>query len=253
MISRIHNKLGTAGFVVAIVALVAALSGAAFAAGGGLNAKEKKEVKKIAKKFAGKNGKNGVNGTNGTNGAQGPKGDKGDKGDKGEKGDRGEVGPAGEAGMCSEAEPECSLASGATVAGVWAASGGEGDYAMAPISYPVRISPAPKVVTTRDVGGFTIGIVAENGATSVLGVDEGLATPEELQGAYEAACPGTAAAPEAAPGFTCIYTSKVEGVIAVPWELGSQSEPGHEFGVVLPFKPNGDEAYARGSWAATAA
>ena len=50
MISRIHSKLGTAGFIVAIVALVAAL-GVALAASG-LNSKQKKEVKKIAKQFA---------------------------------------------------------------------------------------------------------------------------------------------------------------------------------------------------------
>jgi hypothetical protein len=82
MISRIHNKLGTAGLVVAIVALVAAVGGVAFAAQG-LNSKQKKEVKKIAKKFAGKPGpagpqgpagaagKDGANGTNGTNGTNG--------------------------------------------------------------------------------------------------------------------------------------------------------------------------------------
>lgn len=93
MFSRIHEKLGTAGFIIAIVALVAALSGGAYAAKSGLSGKEKKEVQKIAKKeatkFAGKpgangaagpagpvgpagaNGKDGSNGTNGTPGAAG--------------------------------------------------------------------------------------------------------------------------------------------------------------------------------------
>ena len=44
MFSKLHERLGTAGFVVAIVALVAALAGTAFAAAG-LNGKQKKEVK----------------------------------------------------------------------------------------------------------------------------------------------------------------------------------------------------------------
>ncbi|HVV72142.1 MAG TPA: hypothetical protein VHI52_11700 [Verrucomicrobiae bacterium] len=56
-IQRIHQKLGTAGLIVAIVALVAALAGGAYAAGGGLSGKQKKEVTKIAQveaeKFAG--------------------------------------------------------------------------------------------------------------------------------------------------------------------------------------------------------
>ncbi|HEX5592856.1 MAG TPA: hypothetical protein VFX35_05865 [Solirubrobacterales bacterium] len=247
MISRIHNKLGTAGFVVAIVALVAALSGAAFAAGGGLSAKEKKEVKKIAKKYA---GKNGTNGTNGAPGAQGPAGPKGDKGDKG---DRGEVGPAGEAGMCSEANPECSLASEATLTGAWGTSGGNGDWSMVPISFPVRVSPAPTVLTTRELAGMTAGVIQEDGKTTVYGphpIPGSITDVEEDVEAYEEACPGNADNPEAAPGILCVYTSEsVE--TAAPFEVGPKSEAGHEFGVVLAFKPSG-EGYARGSWAVTA-
>ena len=52
MLTRIHRKLGTAGFVISIVALVAALGGGAYAASGGLTGKQKKEVEKIAKKYA---------------------------------------------------------------------------------------------------------------------------------------------------------------------------------------------------------
>ena len=49
MISKLHNRLGTAGFVVAIIALVAALSGGAYAAQqANLSKQQKKEVKKIA-------------------------------------------------------------------------------------------------------------------------------------------------------------------------------------------------------------
>jgi hypothetical protein len=86
MLQRIHEKLGTAGFIISIVALVAALGGGAYAASGGLTKKQKKEVETISKKFAGAPGSpgapgakgdtgaaggNGTNGSNGTNGAPG--------------------------------------------------------------------------------------------------------------------------------------------------------------------------------------
>jgi hypothetical protein len=92
VISRIHQKLGTVGFVISIVALVAALGGGAYAASGGLNGKQKKEVEKIAKKYA---GKNGTNGTNGAPGATGPAGAPGAKGDAGSAGASGNAGSAG--------------------------------------------------------------------------------------------------------------------------------------------------------------
>lgn len=98
MISRIHQKLGTAGFVIAIVALVAALCGGAYAAGGGLTGKQKKQVKKIAKTEAKKFAKAGAAGPAGPAGPQGPAGPAGAKGDKGEKGATGEQGEKGEKG-----------------------------------------------------------------------------------------------------------------------------------------------------------
>ncbi|HET7591031.1 MAG TPA: hypothetical protein VFK14_12725 [Solirubrobacterales bacterium] len=98
VISRIHQKLGTAGFVIAIVALVAALGGGAYAAGGGLTGKQKKQVKKIAKTEAKKFAKAGAAGPAGPAGPQGPAGPAGAKGDKGEKGATGEQGEKGEKG-----------------------------------------------------------------------------------------------------------------------------------------------------------
>jgi hypothetical protein len=94
VISRIHQKLGTAGFVISIVALVAALGGGAYAAKSGLTGKQKKEVEKIARKFAGAPGAQGAKGATGaagTNGANGENGAKGDKGDRGVKGEEGEI------------------------------------------------------------------------------------------------------------------------------------------------------------------
>jgi hypothetical protein len=65
-IRKVHEKLGTAGFIISIVALVAAMGGGAYAASGGLTKKESKEVEKIAKKYAGKYaGKPGADGADG--------------------------------------------------------------------------------------------------------------------------------------------------------------------------------------------
>ncbi|HST68084.1 MAG TPA: hypothetical protein VLI94_00310 [Solirubrobacterales bacterium] len=87
MLSRIHQKLGTAGFIIAIIALVAAMTGGAFAA---LSSSDKKFIKKEAKKFSKQYaqqfavpGPAGANGTNGTNGAPGAPGAAGKDGKNG--------------------------------------------------------------------------------------------------------------------------------------------------------------------------
>jgi hypothetical protein len=90
VISRIHSKLGTAGFIISIVALVAALGGGAYAASAKLNSTQKKEVTKIAqseaKKFAGKQGPAGATGPAGPAGPAGAAGAKGDAGAAGATG-----------------------------------------------------------------------------------------------------------------------------------------------------------------------
>jgi hypothetical protein len=101
MLTRIHQRLGTVGFVISIVALVAALGGGAYAASGGLTGKQKKEVEKIAKKYAGQPGSPGATGPAGSAGAKGDTGSvgaNGTNGSPGEKGDRGEKGNAGNPG-----------------------------------------------------------------------------------------------------------------------------------------------------------
>lgn len=123
MLKRVQNRLGSAGFVIAIIALVAALGGGAYAAGdsgggaatasgtgqkqgeSGLSKAEQKQVQAIArreaKRFAGAAGPPGPNGASGLPGSQGlpgttgPKGDKGDPGPQGAKGDLGSEGPRG--------------------------------------------------------------------------------------------------------------------------------------------------------------
>lgn len=172
MLSRLHNKLGTAGLVVAIVALVAALGGAAFAAGG-LTAKQKKQVTKIAKKYAGKNGAQGPAGPAGPTGPAGPVGKAGSNGTDGKNG------TDGEDGACSTALPNCVLPEGATVSGAWSVGTTsedqpfEADSVSFGLQYPG--GTAPTLVFVKEAG-------------------------EE-----EDKCPGTAAEPAAEPGFLCFY------------------------------------------------
>ncbi len=109
MLRRLHDRLGTAGLVIAVIALVATLGGTALAAKNALSPQQKKEVKKIAKQFA---GVDGAQGPVGQTGSQGPKGDTGAKGDAGAAGADGATGAAGAAGVAGP-----TGATGATGAG----------------------------------------------------------------------------------------------------------------------------------------
>jgi len=130
MLKRIHNKLGTAGLVVAVVALVAAVAGTAFAAGG-LTKKQEKQVVKIAKKYAGKQGPKGDAGPKGDTGPAGPQGAHGDPGPKGDTGSQGAEGPAG--------PTETELPPGKSETGIWSVEGeGRGSY-WVNIYFPLRL------------------------------------------------------------------------------------------------------------------
>jgi len=132
MFSKLHQKLGTAGFVIAIVALIVALGGAAYAALPGLNSKQKKEVKKIAKSLV----------KPGAPGATGPAGAKGDTGAQGATGVNGEAGGTGPEGPPGPTTTK--LAPGQTVKGLW-------DFqventlglGLLTINYPLLVEPAP--------------------------------------------------------------------------------------------------------------
>jgi hypothetical protein len=141
MFSRMHNKLGTAGLVVAIVALVAAVGGTAIAALPGLNAKQKKQVTTIAKKFAGQDGAQGIQGPVGPQGSPGPAGAPGSEGDEGPQGPIGPAGPT-----------ETKLPSGKTSTGNWAlAVKGHSDYLT--LNFPLRVEPQPEAWHWLGVGG----------------------------------------------------------------------------------------------------
>lgn len=251
MFSRIQSKLGTAGLVVAIVALVAALGGGAYAAQQGLNSKQKKEVKTISKQVA-------KPGPEGKQGPAGPAGAKGDTGAKGDNGSPGTNGTDGEDGMCTAGNPACELPSNSELVGVWSTSGGAGkeehrDISLTPISFDVRVSPAPTALWAFENGGFTFGAELHDGSASIFGPfsnPESLEDAEADQEAWEEACPGNANAPAAAPGFLCIYNGKIEGA-STPFEAQGLAEAANEYGIVVPWKV-GDGEYAKGSWAVTA-
>ena len=217
MLSRIHSRLGTAGFVVAIVALIAALAGTAFAASG-LNSKQKKEVKKIAKKFAGKQGPVGPVGP------QGPTGSKGDEGPRGLEGDEGPQGPPG--------PTETTLPPGETSTGLWAFAEKEASAYLL-INFPLRLPTAPQEHWI--------------GKASWLGEGESYDTD---------ACPGSVSDPQAEPGELCIYVEELANTGAGPRKEAtniSASTADRTSGWVGEFAPQGAaELYGYGSWAVTA-
>ena len=222
MISRIHSRLGTTGFIVAVVALVAALGGGAVAAGGGLSGPEKQQIKKESKKWSKKFSQQfAVPGAPGAAGAQGPKGDTGAQGPKGDKGDTGAQGPKGDKGATGAEGPEGSpwtagglLPEGKTETGVWG-YGGEG-AGLATISFNLPLAEAPTNLR-------------------LLGEGEGETTE----------CPGTLENPEAAAGELCVYTD--EAVAALPGESKLYTS-----GAKINFVGFSGESEIFGTWAVTA-
>lgn len=243
MFARIHNKLGTAGLVVAIVALVAALAGTAIAASG-LNRQQKKEVKKIAKKFAGKRGpvgaagpvgpqgqagapgKDGTNGTNGTNGTDGTNGKSVTTGSEA----TGTGNCEGRGGVWVEVEGSgtkryvCNgaggSAGGGTQTGVWSFES-DSPFHMVMISYPERLEAGPNF---KWVGpGQTV-----------------------------AGCPGTPADPQADAGNFCMYAEEL--VSADPPSGWNSYTTDKTSGSVVEFAvASGELGYGYGSWAVTPA
>lgn len=247
MISRIHEKLGTAGFVISIVALFAALGGGAYAASGGLTAKQKKEVTKIAKQYA---GKPGATGPAGPAGAAGAKGDPGAAG-KGETGAPGTPGRNGEDGACSESNPTCLLPSGATLTGDWSfvARGAE--------TFETEVGGT----ATSHTLGVTGAYLEINFPLSVPSVADASNPPgtkfiaeKDYIGAGKPAtpdCPGTFSEPEAAPGKVCVYAKAEGGVSGGPVASNYTANPKGGLILEMPLEA-GVEAFGYGSWAVTA-
>jgi Collagen triple helix repeat (20 copies) len=193
MFSKLHDRLGTAGLVVAVVALVVALGGTAIAAQQALNGKQKKEVKtiakaeakKVAKGIVGPPGAPGAVGAPGAPGAvgpigpigpAGPEGPEGPEGDAGPTGPEGDVGPTGPAGPSCPEGP-CFLPSEATETGTWGGVVEAAGFALFPISFNLPLEEAP-------VGKY----IEEPGVESTgecPGIEDGI--------------------PQAEPGFLCVY------------------------------------------------
>lgn len=277
MFSKLHERLGTAGLVVAVIALIAALTGTAFAAAG-LNSKQKKEVKKIAKQFAGKQGPVGPKGDTGAPGPAGAKGDKGDPGSPGAAGKgvvlsstapgcseggvsvevegntaskkqvcNGEEGAAGDPG--EPWTPESQLPSSATLTGAFSASASALGPFRTTISFPVQLA-------------------AELDKDHVKSVTA--AGKEFSGGAFvdPTICTGSVDAPTAPAGYLCTYTGASEKlfepvpgiVIDFPEILKPKTITGStdDFGgasvagAMLRFIPKEAGAFVVGTWAVTA-
>jgi hypothetical protein len=218
MISQIHQKLGTAGFIVAIVALIAALGGVAYAAQG-LNSTQKKEVKKIAKKFAGKPGAPGPEGKQGPEGKPGAEGKEGKQGTQGIPGEEGKEGPEGSPWTAGG-----TLPSGKTETGNWA-------YGFA----------NEKEVGVPQFVSLSFNIPLATISEEVHYVKQAEAAPAGCTG-------GTAAEPKADPGNLCIYALEEANVIFVP--SGGLPHPDTS-GALIGIFPSATNAVAFGSWAVT--
>jgi Collagen triple helix repeat (20 copies) len=230
VISRVHRKLGTAGFIISIVALVVALGGAAYAAGG-LTKSQEKQVKKIAqteaKKYAGKPGANGATGP------AGPKGDAGATGAEGKQGPEGKQGTQGVQGREGAEGPEGSpwtaggvLPAGDTETGTWLLNSPTASAEL----YSVISIPIPLK------SGLSVGKVhyVTTGSTS---------TP----------CTGTLQRPTAPLGELCIYENEEpEGAVfknvQLPEILTTGSSP---YGALIDFKEVQAGALISGTWAVT--
>ena len=221
MFKKIHEKLGTAGLIVAVVALIAALTGTALAAAG-LNSKQKKEVTKIAKKYAGKPGATGPTGPQGPAGPAGAKGDAGAAGAPGAKGEKGATGPEGPAGPT-----ETVLPPEKTLTGVWAFTGeGNGRAEYVPISFPLRVEPQPDAPDTNFI---------------------------KPGGEPTAECPGSVKEPEAAVGQFCMYAQFMNNVNGPQANMSAISQD-FTSGVIAEFLIGAEpgEGWAHGTWAVTA-
>jgi hypothetical protein len=245
MLSRIHNKLGTAGMVVAVIALVAALAGTAIAAGT-FTKSQKKEIEKIAKKVAKK-------GPTGPAGPQGPAGAKGDKGDTGAPGSPGSVGPAGPTGPTGakgtagaegptgptgETGFTDHLPSGKTETGSWSYTS-HGPYALEFEEEEEKFIKTSDQELQRVAMSFNIPLAEAPEAIVYLGP---AATNEEK-------CPGgSVTSPTAAPGVLCVYDEA--GSPNIFRFAGADKK--YKSGAILGFFSTEHGQVVQGTWAVTA-
>jgi hypothetical protein len=216
MLTRVHQKLGTAGFIISIIALVAALGGGAYAASGGLSGKQKKEVEKIAKKFA---GKPGATGATGAAGAPGAKGDAGAKGDTGSEGKQGAQGIQGIQGIQGK---QGIQGSPWTVGGTLPAKETETGHWSATASWPT-VESLPSQIS------YNIPLAKPSEHVKYLNKAE--TEGSAGSGECELVGSGFAAIPVAPPGYLCVFTQvaelgQVQYIGPGPFEAGHDSTSG---------------------------
>lgn len=207
MFSKLQERFGTAGLVVAIMALVIALAGTAIAAQKALNGKQKKEVQKIAKKYAGKPGKDGAQGPAGPAGPQGAPGGAGSQGKQGATGPTGldgadgadgATGPTGDPWTAGGTLPE-----GETETGAWSfgkVTVSEFTDLNLTVSFPIPLSsPLP------EGNAHLINAAGEELVLDLTPGEEGVKEVPPTQ------CLGTVESPTANPGHFCMYAARLDG------------------------------------------
>jgi hypothetical protein len=222
---RLTEPFGKAGLTVSICALVLALVGGAYAAGG-LTKSQEKQVTKIAKKYAGKSGATGPAGAAGTNGTNGTNGKDGTNGAPGESVTVASAGGSecegrggtklsngtGTATACNgkEGEPGAihpgeTLPSEATETGAWSVG-------------PINVAKSNCFSSCHFASStisFTIPLAAELDQGHIAAV---ISNGEEVN--FETGtkgppvnCLGSVSAPEASPGFLCVYVNTLENTL----------------------------------------
>jgi hypothetical protein len=249
-ILKLHDKLGTAGLVIAVVALIAALGGTAFAAVDRLSGQEKKEVKKIATKLA-KAGAQGPQGLAGSPGPAGPVGPRGAAGDPGAPGAPGNDGKSvivaneaagvhcAEGGVRVEVEastakeyvcngeegapgqpgepwvPDNTLPTGATLTGAWNMGVVKAeDYPLGLDGLYVPISFSIPLANSLDEAH--VHFINPNGQEAVLNPDTG-----EIETHASSHCTGGSVnAPKADSGHLCVYAGNLIHAKAASGTIG---------------------------------
>jgi hypothetical protein len=264
MFSKLRERFGTAGLIVAIVALVLALTGGAFAATGGLNAKQKKEVKKIAKGFqgtgpagptgpAGTNGKDGTSGEKGATGAEGPKGATGATGPTGATGATGPTGATGATGPTGATGATGATGSPWTAGGTLPSSATETGSWGGRFNFTEEPEPGVKKGKFDTAVSFNIPLAAELASTNVKAISKtGVVGPECDNGVGIAA---SVTNPEADPGFLCVFVGLDEGAVG---KTPAMSKPSsglngtNTTGVILSRGGGLTGELFTGTWAVTA-
>jgi hypothetical protein len=210
----ILKQLRSPAMIVACIALVVALGGASYAAGVlPKNSVGSKQLRKWAVKPS-KVAPRTISlfkGQRGDTGARGEPGAKGESGPKGEAGPKGETGPPGPF-------PEV-LPSGKTIRGAYTAydvASGSGSHTRDSISFGFPLPSNPKA-----------HFIAEGGP----------ADPN---------CPGSGAAPQAAPGHLCVYEDVATGTAS------TQIIATSKYGALVAAGASGAGLFgSSGTWAVT--